>query len=93
MGEAHGRGSHLHDLRQVEIVLLVGQCAAQSPPVLMTSDTIHRILLAVQEEALAGDGFVLAQAQRLYHFINDLLVLLQVAAHPEVSGRKTGDAS
>ena len=81
VGEAHGRGSHLHNLCQVEVVLLVGQRAAQSPPVLMAGNAVHGILLAVQEEALSCYGFVLAQAQGLYDFVDDLPVLLQARHH------------
>ena len=81
VGEAHGRGSHLHNLCQVEVVLLVGQRAAQSPPVLMAGNAVHGILLAVQEEALACYGFVLAQTQGLHYLVDNLPVLLQARHH------------
>ena len=36
----------------------------------MAGNAVHRIFLAIQIEPFAGNDLILAQAQRLYHFVD-----------------------
>ena len=70
MGKTDGRRTDIHNSSQVEVMIFILQRTAQPPPVLMAGNAVHRIFLAIQIEPFAGNDLILAQAQRLYHFVD-----------------------
>ena len=81
MGKTDGGGTHIHDLCQVEVVVLILQGTSQAPPVLVTADSIHRIFLSVQIKTFTGYNLILTDPQRLDHFVNHLSILHQARNH------------
>ena len=60
-------------------MVFVLQRTAQSPPVLMAGNAVHRVFLSIQIESFAGNDLVFAQAQRLHHFVDHFPVPDQAA--------------
>ena len=79
VGKTDSSGSHIHNGSQIEIVMFVFKGATQSPPILMTGHTIHRVLLSVQEKAFPGYYLILPHPERLHHFIDYFSVCHQPA--------------
>ena len=61
MSKTDGCRTDIHDRSQIEVMVLILQRTTQSPPVLMTGNTIHRILLTVQIESFTGNDLIFTQ--------------------------------
>ena len=81
MRKAYRCGADIHDGSQIEVMLPVSQRTSKSPPVLMARHSIHRILLSVEEESLSGHDLILADPQRLNHFIQHTPVAGKLRHH------------